>query len=220
MADYFRSFSCSIDSLTVEEARWCERRLQERHGDESAPDWDDERNLADFEWSFEEDVEGKSVWIQSDECGNVEHVAAFVQEFLRTFRPNAAWWMSWADTCSKPRINSCGGGAAFVTADKIEYIDAQSWACQRQQELTRPDLPPRQGDREPIGWQIVHRQTDDPPGGMATYEIYSYEFVIRWIGMKRSEQDGWGWRLIPIFEGDLPEPVFVAAEKATSGSGG
>lgn len=32
----------------------------------------------------------------------------------------------------------------------------------------------------PIGWQIVRLDRDDPPPGMATYEIYSLAFVLAW----------------------------------------
>src|SRR6266511_2233333 len=40
--------------------------------------------------------------------------------------------MAWADTCSKPRIGEFSGGAAFVTADKIEYIMADEWHREEQ----------------------------------------------------------------------------------------
>jgi hypothetical protein len=61
------------------------------------------------------------------------------------------------------------------------------------------------GIRRPIGWQIVHRDDDDPPPGMFTFEVYSYDFVIRWFN---NAEDRYEWRLLPIWPGDIEEPVF------------
>lgn len=54
------------------------------------------------------------------------------------------------------------------------------------------------------GWQIVHRETDDPPQGMTTYELYSLEDCLDWLGgcYNRSL-----WRLLPCDEGAVEEPT-------------
>ena len=57
-----------------------------------------------------------------------------------------------------------------------------------------------------VGWQIVDGDTDDPPPGMHTYEIYTLNFVLDWLA--DPEVDRSYWRLIPIFDGDVEEPVF------------
>lgn len=65
----------------------------------------------------------------------------------------------------------------------------------------RPDEP-----RRIIGWQITHRDTDDPPEGHATYEIRTLDDVLAWL----AEADDRGvWRLLPVCEDDIEEPFFV-----------
>ena len=42
--------------------------------------------------------------------------------------------MTYATTCSKPRVGEFGGGVIVVTADEIEWLDAQSIADDRKSE--------------------------------------------------------------------------------------
>lgn len=65
----------------------------------------------------------------------------------------------------------------------------------------------------PIGWQIVHRETDDPPDSQTTFEIYTLAFALDWLNNNAEERAL--WRLLPIYEGDVEEPVFV--ENAAEG---
>jgi hypothetical protein len=57
-----------------------------------------------------------------------------------------------------------------------------------------------------VGWQIVHRETHDPPDDQATFEIYSFDFVSSWHD---KQEDPSEWRLLPIREGTIENPVFV-----------
>lgn len=56
-----------------------------------------------------------------------------------------------------------------------------------------------------IGWQIVHTETDNPPNGQMTFEIYQLEDVLGWL----LAHDRKEWRLLPIFEGDVEEPTHM-----------
>jgi len=88
-----------------------------------------------FGYSFSEGVDedrGRHLWIHSEEHGCVDRVAHLVQKFLRAFRPDACWSLTYAGTCSKPRVGEFGGGAVFVTATNIEYFNA--WLFVEQQE--------------------------------------------------------------------------------------
>jgi len=51
-----------------------------------------------------------------DDYGDPEAVALFVQEFLKTFRPDKHWVMTWSDQCGEDSI--FGGGAVVVTAER------------------------------------------------------------------------------------------------------
>ena len=117
------------------------------------------------------------------------------------------------------QTHSFGGGAVFVTADNIEYLDAQSWALRRQEEFTRRGPPATPDAAEPIGQQIVGQETGDPPQGMAANEIHPYDFVVRWVRMLRHEEGGRGLASHPDLykEGDVKEPVFAAGDVASRG---
>jgi hypothetical protein len=150
MADYYLEFSQVLPNLTVEEADWLQGQLEIVHvfdvreysaaslPAELAPanaDWSGcraYRDLADcepdeevgFQYEFRDDPEhefGRHLWVYAEECGDLERLAHLVQKFLCRFRPNQSWGVSYALTCSKPRLDSFGGGAVFVTAKSIAF---------------------------------------------------------------------------------------------------
>ena len=82
----------------------------------------------DFEWNIEDRTKNSALlYIFSEESGNLENAALFIQQFLRKFRPDGYVSLTWAATCSKMRAGEFGGGAAFITAEKIEFMDSYSW---------------------------------------------------------------------------------------------
>ena len=121
------------------------------------PDWAGTRFLRDksdcdpnwdglgFEYSFHDDHDvggwGRHLWLYTEGWGNPSNAAWLVRKFLKKFRPDQCWGLTYATTCSKPRAGEFGGGAVFVTADKICGQDAQEfienqWAPFRQKEAT------------------------------------------------------------------------------------
>jgi len=81
---------------------------------------------ADCDWTgFEyepHDRDGqRSVWFYCEDHGELERLAHLMQKFLRTFRPAESWSLCYATTCSKPRIGEFGGGALFVTAERVKW---------------------------------------------------------------------------------------------------
>jgi len=86
--------------------------------------------------SFECEVANKSVWLYAEEYGDPDQVGSFVQEFLKTFRPDQEFTITWAYTCSKPRVGGFGGGAAIITADAFVCYDAMA-AVREIQKLTK-----------------------------------------------------------------------------------
>lgn len=62
-------------------------------------------------------------------------------------------------------------------------------------------------ERQLLGFQIVNTETDDPPDGQMTYEIYPLAFVITWF-RKLPRIMKPQWRMLPIFDGDIDEPTF------------
>jgi len=109
------------------------------------------RDWPDYEPSFSTDPEfqyqfcddepdldwGRHLWLYSDECGNPDQVAQFVQKFLRQFRPHDCWSLTYSCTCSKPRVGEFGGGAVFVTADEITWQSSHDFIDEQHQAFAK-----------------------------------------------------------------------------------
>lgn len=88
----------------------------------------DDKNDPDAGW-------GRYMWLYSEENADLERVGHFVQKFLRQFRPNVCWSVTYAETCSRPRVGEFGGGAVFVTAAEIKYECAYGFIEQQRAEF-------------------------------------------------------------------------------------
>ena len=139
MANNYRLFSAAL-VIGDAEKPWCEAKLAELRsmsnahpGDEidHEIEVDQYDSCADFNFEFEVNNSEPRIWFYSEESGNTNHVAEFVQMYLAHFHPDKCWYMSWADTCSKPRLDEFSGGAVFVTATKIKWMEAQRWASEQ-----------------------------------------------------------------------------------------
>jgi hypothetical protein len=154
MANNYLQFSEAIYKLSDEERAWCEARL--RHLEEALPTLDDDGKDGNgvpcapedrpylngagflcFQWSIKPGPDGHCLWIHNEEYGDLEYVALFVQEFLAKFRSNEYFTLTWAETCSKPRISEFSGGALFVTADEIAWNGAFPWLGVKIREFDR-----------------------------------------------------------------------------------
>jgi hypothetical protein len=91
-------------------------------------DFDSRWDTLGFEYEFDSDSDkdgwGRHFWLHADDWGNPENVAYLVQKFLKMFRPDQCWSLTYAASCSKPRIGEFEGGAVFVTADAIRHQNA------------------------------------------------------------------------------------------------
>lgn len=112
------------------------------------PDYGDEFG---FCCAFDDDAEcpgtgwGRHLWFYTDEWGYPELVAHLVRKFLKRFRPEECWTLSYGVTCSKPRVGEFGGGAVFVTADAVEYFSDGDFLEKAREAFERAKQP----DREP-----------------------------------------------------------------------
>lgn len=91
-------------------------------------------NYEDFELPFPDfshKLSKNELWVYAEEYGNLDNLGRIVQAFLRKFRPNGSFYVTWADSCDKPRIDEFGGGAMFVTAEKIETFTVYDWIAQK-----------------------------------------------------------------------------------------
>jgi hypothetical protein len=100
-------------------------------------DYDSSEEDAGFQYSFSTDEDnpegwGCHLWIYADEGGDLDRVAHLVQKFLKAYRPTECWSLTYATTCSRPRVGEFGGGALFVTADEIKWQSAYSFIVDEQ----------------------------------------------------------------------------------------
>jgi hypothetical protein len=116
-----------------------------RDKDDHDPRWD----ALGFEYMFHDDHEpggwGRHLWLYSEDWGEVSNVAWLVQKFLKTFRPDQCWSLTYSATCSKPRVGEFGGGAVFVTADTISWQNAYEFIEEQRTAFEAKRKPTQQG---------------------------------------------------------------------------
>jgi len=146
MANNYLEFSEVITGLTPEEAAWLQRQtdweqlqvvvndLYDKFPGGEIPDEEMARHDlvllpaalvddASARFGAELDEEDMHFWIHSGDGGDPEAVAELIHAFLRRFRPDQWWALSWAEYCDKPRVGEFGGGAVFITADRAAWFN-------------------------------------------------------------------------------------------------
>jgi hypothetical protein len=83
----------------------------------------------------------RHLWIHAGEWGYVDGAARLVRKFLKRFRPDQCWSLTYATVCSKPRVGEFGGGAVFVTADEIRWQDAYDFVEQQRAAFQQHGKP-------------------------------------------------------------------------------
>lgn len=139
MADNFTHFSFAIPLEGDEQKAWAQRAVDYLNAaamvdldpDElEGIDGDDEFRsiLPDDEIvGFEASVDEDGIWIHSEDSGTPEHVVGLAQAFLVKCDPDGYVSFEWADTCSRPILDSFGGGAAFITATDERWMASSTW---------------------------------------------------------------------------------------------
>ena len=132
MADYYLQFSEAFN-VTAEEEEWIKEFLKTEcpteKTDKEIAAWckvrglskdSDTWNWPHFEWCITGKGKDRSCWIYSNDGYDEEHLAGFIQAYLRKFHPDTVITISGAETCSKPRIDSFGGFWLAITAKRVE----------------------------------------------------------------------------------------------------
>ena len=139
MANYYTLFSEVIEDLTPEEEAWLTKVLTidpDKMDEAQFDDWT--QNGFDgicpdtcpdcwpsFSWSISD--KDRELWVYAEDCGDLENVFSVIQRFLQKFRPQAHWTIQWSESCSKPRVDAYGGGAALITAQDIKTMNTSAW---------------------------------------------------------------------------------------------
>jgi len=154
MADYYTHFSLIV-TLPSTEAQAYAMRLAaqaEEWAGQITPAFAD---LPDFPaclldyvegWCFETELatvkaptdDGEpAIWLHSDN-GGIDSACEFIKHLLEKFDPTGVVTFEWSHTCSKPRIDAYGGGAALVTANSVVTMTTHEWL---QQQIAALNLP-------------------------------------------------------------------------------
>ncbi len=69
-----------------------------------------------------DETEG-TVWVRSDDSGDVDYTADLAQAFLKRFDLDRVVGFQWANSCSRPRLDAFGGGAVAVSRRHTVWFD-------------------------------------------------------------------------------------------------
>lgn len=123
MANNYRQFSFALKLKSKKEVEWFKKRLDKARESE-----DDYGDMHDFDAvvypTSPEDKNEPHVWFtDTGEYGNIDHIVIIVQEYLAKFNPKGYFLMTWADYCSKHRLDEFGGGFCIVMANRTAWSD-------------------------------------------------------------------------------------------------
>ena len=65
------------------------------------------------------------------------NVGIVVQAFLKKFRPDAFFALTYAAWCDKLRVGEFAGGALFVTAMSFEILMAGDWVDEKRESFAQ-----------------------------------------------------------------------------------
>lgn len=124
MANYYVLFSALLTLENKKELEWCKKHYDKLR---AKRDREDNFDLCEFNLTFDEEL--NEAWFRVHESGTPDHVANFVQAYMKRFKKNnAAWAMEWSNFCDKDKLDAYGGGAVIVTAKKLYWMTTSGWA--------------------------------------------------------------------------------------------
>lgn len=119
MANNYTQTSFMLTELNPVEIAWLKNAFEE-----SQRKLDEEDNFDDYigvSYEFEQGEGFENLWIYAEEGFMVENLAGLLQAFLKEHRPNGYISFTWADTCSKMRLDEFSGGGVFITAKSQKW---------------------------------------------------------------------------------------------------
>ena len=68
-----------------------------------------------------------TVWVGSEDSGDVDYTADLTQAFLRRFALDLVVSFQWANTCSKPLVDEFGGGAVVISRRNADWFSTATF---------------------------------------------------------------------------------------------
>jgi hypothetical protein len=67
-----------------------------------------------------------TIWVCSEDSGDLEYTADLAQAFLKRFDLDLVVAFQWANTCSKPLLDAFAGGAVVISRRTVAWFDTGS----------------------------------------------------------------------------------------------
>lgn len=126
MANNYTQFSEVLTDLTVEEYAWLVRvitaevdTLEDADLKRLAKEMGIREEELQWQWppfSYEFRDEGSTLWYYAGESFEPEMLGVFLVAFMKHNKRKGRIAVTWAETCSNPRIGEFGGGTLVATA--------------------------------------------------------------------------------------------------------
>ncbi len=139
MANYYTQFCFGVELHTPEEKAWWEAVETYHECTDECPEGCDKQNDDCNGSGIDITFEDTSVYLTSEEGGNVDWVAEEVRAFLDTFKRDDVVTFAWANTCSRMRAAAFGGGAYAISRLRTRGIGSftleEQYAAELRAEL-------------------------------------------------------------------------------------
>ena len=116
MADYYLQFSAQLAYQTDAQADWLRAKFDE------AAESDDGAVT-----SYEQQTEDKQFWLYAEEYGDPYRLKDIIAEWQTTFGITEPFVLTWAETCSKLRLDAFSGGAIAVYKGETKACSGWQW---------------------------------------------------------------------------------------------
>jgi len=128
MADNFTQFSIGIKYERKARA-WLDEKLNYFSGDEYDQEvYDNGESNWGIDHKFDDDR--GYLYLSSEIAPDLDKLVEVLQEYLQKFDPQGFISVTWADFCSKLRVDEFGGGAAAITAKEVKYCNVYEFVAQ------------------------------------------------------------------------------------------
>ena len=93
----------------------------------------EKEDFCETDWAVEDKgTKEPYIWFSAEESGNVGHAEQIAKAVIEEMKLDKPFVLSWANTCSKPRLDEFGGGAFVVQRGRdTVWVDATSEAMKQ-----------------------------------------------------------------------------------------
>ena len=134
MADYYTSFSAIVPTGCPKQRRFFMKMLQDLAFLSGYDEWEETGLEVEPEKGTDE------LWVHSM-YGGQGLVLDTVAEWQAKFKKMEPWYLSWAHTCSKPRLDSFSGGSGVAFRGEVHSCDPEWEIKKLVEELEARDCP-------------------------------------------------------------------------------